>query len=328
MRRWATLGMTLIVAVSLVTLVATGSNGATMGVRLGHGMGPNHHINKAAFRFKEVVESRSSGAIKVELFPGQVMGNDEEMLVATTLGTLDVVMAPAGAWGILQPEFQLFSLVYMFRDAEHAEKVFRGPMITDLSGKLVANKSIRILAPFFYYGKRQLTANKPIRRPEDLKGLTIRVPNVRVHQEGVAALGGQATPLNFPEVYLALKQGVMDGQENPASQILDGKLYEVQKYLMLTEHIITNFVMGANEASFKRLSPDQQKIFVEAAKEAEAYNNELAFKEEKTAVEALAKNGMTVITPDKPAFIKVTEPVRLKYAKDFVEVYRRIQDTK
>lgn len=326
MKQLGTLSMALIAAVSLLTLSTTDSDGATMGVRFGHGMGPNHHINKAALRFKEVVESRTNGMIKVDVFPGQVMGNDEEMLVAMNLGTLDLAMAPAGAWGILQPEFQLFSLVYMFRDAEHAEKVFRGPTMADVSAKVLANKGIRILAPFLYYGKRQLTANKPIRKPEDLKGMTIRVPNVRVHQEGVAALGGQATPLNFPEVYLALKQGVMDGQENPASQILDGKVYEVQKYLMLTEHIITNFVMGVNEASFKRLGPDQQKIFVEAAKEAEAYNNELAFKGEQSAVEELKKNGMTVIVPDKAAFIKATEPVRLKYAKDFVELYRRIQD--
>lgn len=319
-----------LVAVILGSLPGSGPEAeAATTLRLGHGMGPNHHINKAAQRFKEVLEGQTQGAVQVLLFPGQVLGNDEEMLVAANLGTLDVAMAPAGAWGILQPEFQLFSLVYMFRDAEHAEKVFNSPIVMqDLSAKLLSNKGIRLLAPFFYYGKRSLTANKAIRGADDLKGMKIRVPNVRIHQEGVAALGGQAAPLNWPEVYLALKQGVMDGQENPLSQILDGKMYEVQKYLMLTEHITTNFMMGINEGSFKRLKPDEQKALLQAAKEAEAHNNQLARQIEDGALTELKRLGMTVILPDKVSFIKATEPVRAKYAKDFVEVYRRIQDTR
>jgi len=321
--------VTLVGALLTSLLVWVPESAAATTLRLGHGMGPNHHINKAAQRFKEVVEGQTQGAVQVLLFPGQVLGNDEEMLVAANLGTLDVVMAPAGAWGILQPEFQLCSLVYMFRDAEHAEKVFGSPIVMqDLAGKLATSKGIRLLAPFFYYGKRSLTANKPIRVPDDLKGLKIRVPNVRIHQEGVASLGGQAAPLNWPEVYLALKQGVMDGQENPLSQILDGKVYEVQKYLMLTEHITTNFMMGINEGSLKRLKPEEQNVLLQAAKEAQGHNNQLARQIEDSALGELKRLGMTVVQPDKAAFIKATEPVRQKYAKDFVEVYRRIQETR
>jgi TRAP-type C4-dicarboxylate transport system substrate-binding protein len=214
----------------------------------------------------------------------------------------------------------------MFRDMPHAWKVFHSPLVQDLSAKLLANKGIRIIAPFYYFGKRNLTANKPVRTPDDLKGMKIRVPNVRIQQEGIAAMGGQAAPLAYGEVYLALKQGLMDGQENPLSAILASKFYEVQKYLMLTEHIITNFMMGMSEQSFKKLNREQQIILLEAGMEAEAYNNYLVRKAEETSLAELQKLGMTVIIPEKDSFIKATESVREKHSTKFSEVYRRIQE--
>jgi tripartite ATP-independent transporter DctP family solute receptor len=301
---------------------------AQVAFRLGHGAGPNHHIYQAAQHFKEVVERRTGNAVRVDNLGGGVLGTEEHMLVAMSLGTLDMGLIVAGPYGTIQPEFQLFSLVYMFRDEQHAEKVFRGPILEEMAGKMLAAKNVRVLAPFFYFGKRHLTANKPIRGPEDLKGIRVRVPNVRIHQEGVASLGGQATPLNWPEVYLGLKQGVVDAQEGPLSNTLDAKLYEVQKYLVLSQHITTNLMLAVNERSFQRLNAEQKKIFMEAAQEAEAYNNELARKGESTALEELKAAGMTVVVPDVAAFIRVTEPVRQKYAKDYAAVYRRIQETR
>lgn len=320
--------LALILATLSAVLVTDLNTEAAITFRFAYALSSNHPIHQGALRFKELVESRTNKAVEIQLFPDQVLGQDEDELLALSLGTLDMALVVAGAHGMMQPEFQLVSLVYMFRDERHAEAVFRGPIIQELSAKLLANKRIRIVQPFFYFGKRNLTANKPINRPEDLRGLTIRTPNVRIHQEGVASLGGQAAPLPFPELYLALKQGVMDGQENPFAHILAGKLYEVQKYLILTEHITTNFMMGFSETSFKRLSPDQQKIVLEAAKEAEAYSNELVRKGEESALSELKKAGMTVIVPDKGPFVRASEPVRQKYAKEFPDLYRRIQETK
>jgi tripartite ATP-independent transporter DctP family solute receptor len=301
---------------------------AAVTFRLSYALASTHPIHHGAVRFKELVESRTNKAVEIQLFPDQVLGQDQDLLLALNLGTLDMALVVAGAHEMMQKEFQLTSLVYMFRDEKHAEAVFRGPVIQELSAKLLANKQIRVVQPFFYFGKRNLTANKEIRKPEDLKGLTIRTPNVRIHQEGVASLGGQAAPLPFPELYLALKQGVMDGQENPFAHILAGKLYEVQKYLIITEHITTNFMMDINEGSFKRLTPEQQKILIQAAQEAEAYSNELVRKSEEAALADLKKAGMIVIVPDKGPFIQVSEAVRQKYAKESPDLYRRIQETK
>lgn len=315
----------IMIAVLLVGLCFGDESQAAVVFRLAHNLGPQHPTHQAALRFKNLVESRTNKAIEVQVFSG-LFGSDEEHVVALNTGVLDMALAVAGPYGTMQPEFQLSSLVYMFRDMPHAWKVFHSPLVQELSAKLLANKGIRIIAPFFYYGKRNLTANKPIRTPDDLKGLKIRVPNVRIQQEGIAAMGGQAAPLSFGEVYLALKQGLMDGQENPLSTIVSAKFYEVQKYVMLTEHIITNFMMGVSEKSFKKLNREQQIVFLEAAMEAEAYNNYLVRNGEETSLAKLQEFGMTVVIPEKDAFIKATESVRQKHAKKFSEVYRRIQE--
>jgi TRAP-type C4-dicarboxylate transport system substrate-binding protein len=153
---------------------------------------------------------------------------------------------------------------------------------------------------------RHLTANKPVNKPEDVKGLKLRVPEVPLYLEMARAWGANPTPMAFAELYLALKQGTVDAQENPIPTINSGKFYEVQKYLILTGHIMVPQFHAISDKLWKSLSPGDQKILQDAVDEGIAFSNDLLIKQEQSLVDEFKKKGMTVITPDVEAFRKVS----------------------
>lgn len=292
--------------------------------KLGHALPDGHPVDLASKKFAQLVKERTGGTVEVQVFPAQQLGNEKDMLEGLTLGTVDMGAIVAGPYGYLQPEFEVMSLVYLFSGADGAEKVLTGSIGQELSDKLLKNKGVRILHPFWYYGTREITSNKAIKSPADLKGMKVRVPEVPVQKEGLIAMGAQATPVDFGELYVALKTGVVDAQENPLATIKSLNLDQVQKYLVLTHHIVAEFMLSVNDKKFQTLTPEQQNAMYEAAKEAAKYNNELVRTQEKELVTELQQKGLTVIEPDIVQFRELVKPLHQKYDQKYSGLISRI----
>ncbi len=250
------------------------------------------------------VKAKSGGRIAVQGFPGGQLGSSRDSIEAVANGTQQIVTEGAGNFGAWVPAIGVIESPYVWRDADHLVKAMGGPVGNELNAELVAKRGMRILGTT-YYGTRHLTtSNKRVTTPADLAGFKLRVPENEVFRAMAEAWGAKPTPMNFGELYLALKQGVVDGQENPLPTIKSGKFDEVQKYLVLTAHIITPRLVVVNEAFWKGLRPADQKIIQDAIDAGIAWQNTELVRQEKELVETLKSSGMTVVPVDIEAFRK------------------------
>lgn len=297
-------------------------------LKLGHALPADHTVDKASKRFSEIVKEKTDGLVNIEVFPASQLGNEREMLEQLSINAQDMGVLVSGAHSSLLPEYGITSLVYAFRDIEHAKNVMQGEIGEELSKKLLEKHNIRILDPYWYYGTRHLTANKEIKTKDELKGHKIRVPELEIQVEGLKAMGADATPVDFNELYMALQTGIVDGQENPATTIQSSAFNEVQDYLMLTGHITSNFMVSIAESVFSKLTEDQQTILIESAKEAGLYNNEMTIQEEEEAIKTLEENGMKIVEVDKVNFSEAGKEVADNYKDEWGDLYERIQEVK
>jgi len=297
-------------------------------LKLGHALPVDHTVDQASKKFAQIVSEKSNGTIDVQVFPSSQLGNEKDMLEQISLGSQDMGVIVAGAYGTIFPKLQISSLVYVYRDIDHALKVMNGEIGKELTDELLKERQIRVLDPFWYYGTRHLTANKPVKTPDDLNGMKIRVPEVAIQKDGLSAMGAAATPVDFNELYTALSTGVVDGEENPVTTIDSSAFYEVQDYLMLTGHIIANFMISISDSVYQKLSPEQQQILMDAAIEAGKYNNEMTIAAEEKVINELKEKGMTIIEPEKEKFMSAGATVAKKYEDIWGDLYDRIQSVK
>lgn len=279
---------------------------------LGHGAAPGNPRHEAAVKFAEVVKAKSGGRIEVQVAPSAQLGDDAAMVTAMRTGALDMSANSQGAVANAVPEYAAFGMPFLFSSAAQAFKVLDGPLGKELADKS-AEKGLVVLG-YWDNGIRHMTNSKrPITKVEDMKGLKMRTPPDTVLVDIMQSLGAEAQQIKFAELYVALQQGVVDGQENPLVNIHASKLYEVQKHLALTSHMfqMTPFLMG--KRSWDRLSEADRKAVTEAAAEATALQRKLSQEsDEKLLVELKAK-GVQVTTVDKAAFEKATAPVDDKW---------------
>ncbi len=201
------------------------------------------------------------------------------------------------------PEFSIFTAGYIIRDPDHQQKVFNGPIGEELY-KLVSEKmDVTVLSPI-YLGTRQVNLREArnVKTPADLKGVKLRMPGSKEWLFLGEALGATATPLAFGEVYLGLKTGTIDGQDNPLPTVRAAKFYEVTKQLVLTNHLVDGIFIAISNKSWNAMTPAQRDKVKAAARAAAAYNNENRVKEEAQLVEFFKKEGLQVSTPDVNAF--------------------------
>ncbi|GEM89192.1 TRAP transporter substrate-binding protein [Oceanithermus desulfurans] len=240
---------------------------------------------KAAQAFKEYVEKASGGAMKVELYPSsQLYKDNAEGLNALIFNNIQLLVPSATKLKGYNPAFQFVDMPYLFRDNDHFKKFTQ----SDAAQKLLTSleKAGLVGLGFWPNGFKHFTANKPLRRPADFKGLKFRTQTSGVLEAQMKALGATAVPLAFSEVYQALQQGVVDGQENTLSNIYTQRYYEVQKYLSLTGHGRLDYVVITNKIFLNSLDPEQKKIFMDGI----AHANDVAFEEAvKLNADALAK---------------------------------------
>jgi tripartite ATP-independent transporter DctP family solute receptor len=250
---------------------------------------------------KEIAE-KTGGRIEMQVFPASQLGSQRDMIEALGSNALQLYTDGAGTFGSWVPAISVLEAPYVWRDAGQMARGMASADAKALGEQLVKSRGMRILDTI-YYGTRQLTtADKAVSHPKDMAGFKLRVPPVDVFNAMAEAWGARPTPINFGELYLALKQGVVDGEENPLPTIQSAKLYEVQKYLVLTAHIITPRFVVVNETFWRGLTDaDRTTIQAAIAKAVTTANAEI-IKQENELQGTFAKSGMTVIKPDVAAF--------------------------
>ncbi len=281
-------------------------------LRVGHGTTETNPRHVAAQFFAKRVDELSKGKLKIAVGGNAQFGDDVEMLTALRLGTLDMSLNAQGPMANIVPEVGALSLPFLFKNPSTAWKVLDGAVGNELAAKAEA-KQLVVLA-YWDNGIRHITNNvRPITTPADLKGLKIRVPSDPVAIESFTALGASPTPMAFSELYLALQQGVVDGQENPLMNIFHSKFQEVQKYLSLTSHKyeMTPFLMS--KATWGSLSTDDKNVIKQAAIEARDHQRELATQADRELRQKLEAAGMKINEVDIEPFRAATKSVYDKW---------------
>ena len=270
-------------------------------LRFAHYAAESHPGHIAALQFAERVKARSNGAIQINVFPNNSLGSPPEQIEQTRLGVIDMCVPTQGALDKFEKAFGAVMLPFCFRDLDHAHRVLDGPAM-DWLAPLAEKQNIIILSNW-EYGFRNLTNSKrPINTPDDVKGLKIRTPPEIQISASMEALGGVVTQIAFPELYLALSQGVVDGEENPVAVILFSKFYEVQPHLAMTKHIYNNMIHVISARSWAKLSPDQQTILREESTSAGGKMRQLIASEEEDQIKKLEGLGIKVTRPDLEPF--------------------------
>jgi tripartite ATP-independent transporter DctP family solute receptor len=259
--------------------------------------------------FKDIVEAETSGAIQVQLYPAGQLGGERELIESTKLGTLQMAMVSGAIAGYFKPAMVL-DIPYLFSSAPVAWEVLDGAFGAELAAAILKETGMRVLA-YGETGFRNFTNSKrPIQSPEDLKGLKIRVMETPLYITMVKSLGAAPTPIAWPETYTSLQQGVVDGQENPVSVILQAKFAEVQKHLTLDGHTYGADFLLINEGVYQKLTPEQQGILRRSAIVAGNCGRSIQQLNSAMGVAKLAEMGMQVYTPtaaQRAEFKKLTQ---------------------
>jgi tripartite ATP-independent transporter DctP family solute receptor len=312
---------------AMAALIALPAAAQQVTIRWGDVVGGTHPSVQMIDRVAAEVKEKSGGRIVIQSFPGGQLGGSRDMIDAVANGAQQVVTEGAANFGAWVPSISVVEAPYIWRDAAHLDKAMNGPIGGEFNETLVKARGMRILGTT-YYGTRHITTTaKEVRSPADMVGFKLRVPENDVFKAMAEAWGAKPTPMNFGELYLALKQGVVDGQENPLPTIKSGKFDEVQRYLVLSGHIITPRLVVVNEAFWQGLSAGDRKIISDAVKNAIAWQNAELIRQEGTLVDTFKAAGVTVITPDPKVF---RDPVVAKVPKMFESkwgagTYDRIQ---
>jgi len=277
----------------------------------------NSHQGVAIDTFAKEVEKRTGGRYKVQTFYNGALGGERESIESVQLGTQELAFSSTGPIPNFVPETKILDVPFLFRDKAHARAVLDGPIGQELLGKFDA-KGFKALA-WAENGFRHMTNSKrDVKAPDDLKGLKMRTMENPVHIAAYKGLGIITTPMAFPEVFTALQQGTVDGQENPLPVIMSAKFSQVQKHLSLTGHVYSPCIFVMNKAAFDKLSAADKTAFLEAAKVAVKANRDRVDQDDANGVKELRAQGMTVIEDvDKAKFVAQLAPVNAEFEKQF-----------
>ncbi len=304
----------------LVGLVAVGLSAAAVAaepivIKFSHVVAQDTPKGKAADKFKELAEQYTQGAVKVEVYPNSTLYKDKEEMEALQLGAVQLLAPSLAKFGPLGVrEFEVFDLPYIFDGYEALNKVTQGPVGAQLLAKLEP-KGIRGLA-YWDNGFKSFSANSPINKPEDLRGKKMRIQSSKVLEEQMRELKALPQVMAFSEVYQALQTGVVDGTENPHSNLYTQKMHEVQKHMTLTDHGYLGYAVITNKKFWDGLPAEVRTQLDKAIKESTDYANKIAKEENDKALAAVKASGKTEVhTPsaeEKAAFKKALVPVHQK----------------
>jgi TRAP-type transport system periplasmic protein len=308
----------LLGALALALSVGLGSAAhAQTPMKISISIAQNSHQGVGIDVFAREVEKRTGGRYKVQGFYSGSLGGERESIEAVQLGTQELTLTSTGPVPNFVPAARILDIPFLFRDKAHARAVLDGPIGQDML-KEFEPKGFKALA-WAENGIRHMTNSKrAVNAPEDLKGLKMRTMENPVHVAAYKGFGIVTTPMAFPEVFTALQQGTVDGQENPLSVIMAAKFDQVQKHLSLTGHVYSPAIFLMNKASFDKLSPADQKHFLDAAAEGTKANRARVDEDDAKGAAELRSKGMLVVdNVDKAKFQAALAPVYADFEKQF-----------
>jgi TRAP-type transport system periplasmic protein len=296
--------------VAAVALSAFGlAQAQTRTIKFANQNAKGHPIVLGMEKFAEIVEKNSGGKMKVQVFPGGALGSDQANVSALQGGTLEMASMNSGIFASLVKDFAIYDFPFLFGNPKEADAVVDGPFGQGLHKKL-EEKGLVGLA-YYELGFRELTNSKrPINKVEDIAGLKLRVIPNPINVDWVKALGANPTPLPFPELYAALEQGAVDGQENPVATIKGAKLNEVQKYMTLTNHQYNPQSVVISKKFWDSLSAPEQKVLQAAAVESAGYQRTQSRAQLQSGLEDLKKGGMQVTELSAAEVTKLREKMK------------------
>ena len=318
-----------ILAIILVAVLAAAAAPA-VDLRLGHVYDPSHPWHLGALEAARIIKEKSGGRINIAVFPSSQLGSEQELMEQAITGGLDIAESGAGQLANVYEVMTLTEMPYLFRDNEHVMKFVKSPKFQEIRKDFHDQHGAYIVGASTW-GIRHIIGNRAIRTPADLTGFKLRVPDQRITVGYARAMGANPTPIAYSEAYLALQQKAVDGLENPLVSIQAMKFYEVAKTISLTGHVInvTTFVMNGD--AFDRLSAADRKIVEDGMAAGCERIYELIVESDRKLVQFFKDQGVTVVEPDRAAFVEKTKSMSDEYAKNwsrFGDLYKYIQDLK
>ena len=303
------IAMTLAVLMVLaMTVPALAADDVTV-IKLGHACGPNHPYSQGAEKFAEVLAEKTDGRFSVEIYPESTLGAERDLIEGLQMGSVEMCIVSTAPLSSYSDALLAFDLPYIFTSTEQARGVCDSEIGRAMLDELPANGIVGLC--FFENGFRHFTnSTRPIVEPADVAGLKIRVMENQVMMRTIEVLGGSPTPMAFNELYTALQQGTIDGEENPVSQIYDKKMYEVQKYMSMSGHFYAPAPLLISSILWDTLSEEDQAIFMEAAEAGRDYMRERNEIEEQDQIDYMVEQGVEICYDvDVDAFVEAVQPV-------------------
>ena len=265
-------------------------------------------FHKQALWAAEEIKKQTSGRYQIEVFPASSLGKETDINQGLTLGTVDIIYTGAAFAGRAHPPLSIAAAPFVFRDYAHFQAFRNGPVFRELAQAYAGKTGGQHIAGYTYYGLRHMTSNKLIAKPEDMKGLKLRVPDAPLFVMFPRAVGANPTPIAFAEVYLALQNGTVDAQENPLPTIEAKKFYEVQKYITLTGHITESLITAVSGSVWSKLSAPDKKVFDQVLWEASSRASQDIVDAENRLVSEFEKRGKPVNKVDRMPFAAAVLP--------------------
>jgi TRAP-type transport system periplasmic protein len=302
------------IAAATLTMVAPAAAQTPIELKLGHVGEPGSIFQISADEYAKRVNQKLAGKVKVVTYGSSQLGGDKELIQKLKLGTVDMAL-PSTVMTSEVDLYGIFELPYMVKDREHMKRIEKEVFWPALE-PATEKKGLKVLA-VWENGYRQITNNKrPIKTPDDLKGIKLRVPEGKWRVKMFQAYGANPSPMKFSELFTALQTGVMDGEENPLTQIYSAKLQEVQKYLSLSGHVYTPAYLLVGKNKYEQLPADVRKVLEDTARETQAFVYATAEKQETELLQKLKQSGMQVNDVDKNAFIAASKGIYEEFGKE------------
>ncbi|MEM9647151.1 MAG: TRAP transporter substrate-binding protein [Bacteroidota bacterium] len=290
-----------------------------------HNSQQSHPVHQGALKFQEVLAQKSDGQLTVKIFPDSQLGSEREALELLQIGSLGITKVSAATLSNFVPEYLVLGVPYLFRDDQHKFDVLEGPI-----GKSILEKGSDFwLRGLCYYdaGSRNFyTKNTPVRTPEDLEGMKIRVMNNQMAINMVNALGGSATPLAYGELYTAIQQGVVDGAENNPPSFVSSNHYEVSKYYTIDEHSAVPDVVLISTKFWEKLTEEERKWVQEAAEISAEAQKEFWRQSVAKSMEKMKEANVEIIIPEKSIFADKTKSVTEDFRKAYPEMAKLVDE--
>jgi len=297
-----------LIGAAIIALVIGGPAWAQTKLRWAHVYEITEPYHTEALWAASEIRKRTNGRFDITVFPASQLGNENQLNEALGFGAIDIIYVGINFVAATYPPLGISGAPFMLRDLDHW-KAYRDSKLFSELVQGYDEKTRHKITALTYYGQRHVTANRRISKPEDMQGMKLRVPPAPLFLMFTKSVGADATPIAFSDVYTALQQGLVDGQENPLPTIMAKKFYEVQSHIVLTGHITESMVSVVGSYFWKKLTPDDQKVFADTMNEAAAKATESIEASERILAGAFRKLGMTVVEPDREAFRKAAIPL-------------------